>query len=120
VKRKSTGEIGERLAVDFLRKRGYRVLETNFRCRAGEIDIIARQGETLVFVEVRTKTNLDFGSPEESISFAKRQHLQSAAEFYLQGQPQMPDAWRVDLVAIELDPNLRPKRIDLVENAIED
>ena len=120
MKRKSTGDLGERLAVDFLRKRGYRILETNFRCRAGEIDIIARQGDTLVFVEVRTKTNLDFGSPEESLSPAKRQHLAAAVETYLQELSHLPNSWRVDLVAIELDANNRAERVDLVENAIDD
>ncbi len=120
MKRKSTGDLGERLALEFLRKRGYRILETNFRCRAGEIDIIARQGETLVFVEVRTKTNLEFGSPEESLSQAKREHLTSAAETYLQAQSPAPASWRIDLVAIELDADSRARRIDLIENAIDD
>jgi putative endonuclease len=119
VKRKATGDEGERLALDFLRKKGYRILETNFRCRAGEIDIIARQRENLVFIEVRAKTNINFGLPEESISFSKRQHLEGAVESYLQQHPEYPTSWRIDLVAIELDADNRVKRIEQIEDAIE-
>jgi putative endonuclease len=64
LKRIEKGKIGELLAQSFLKKKGYRIIETNYRCAAGEIDIVARQGESLVFIEVRTKTNLNFGSPE--------------------------------------------------------
>ena len=60
--RKETGDLGERVARDFLKKRGYRIVETNFRCREGEIDIVARQRDCLVFVEVRTKSGPGFGS----------------------------------------------------------
>ena len=65
MKRRDTGIRGEKLAKDFLKKRGYRILETNYRCPEGEIDIVAKHQDSLVFIEVRTKTSLEFGSPEE-------------------------------------------------------
>ena len=71
MKRREIGILGEKLARDFLKKKGYRILETNFRCQYGEIDIIARKKDYLVFIEVRTKTSNDFGTPEESITHVK-------------------------------------------------
>ncbi len=79
MKRKTTGIIGERLAADFLIKQGYEIIETDFRCKEGEVDIIAKDGNYLVFVEVRAKNNLTFGSPEESVTARKKDHLRSVA-----------------------------------------
>ncbi len=119
MERKSTGTIGEKLARDFLKKKGYRILETNYRCSFGEIDIIARQGKCLVFIEVRTKSNLDYGTPEESINFIKKQHLERCASYYCQSHEKLPEFWRIDFVAVELDASNRVKRIEQIENAIE-
>jgi putative endonuclease len=70
--RQEVGKLGEKAAQKFLKKRGYRIRETGFRCRHGEIDIIAQQKDYLVFIEFRTKSNLAFGSPEESITVSKK------------------------------------------------
>ncbi len=67
-RRQETGRRGEELARAFLKKRGFSIVETNYRCPEGEIDIICRDGDCLVFAEVRTKTSREFGSPEESIT----------------------------------------------------
>ncbi len=99
MKRKETGILGEKLASDFLKRKGYRILESNYRCLYGEIDIVARQGDCLVFVEVRTRSSLTFGAPEESVTPAKRQHMAKAAEYYLQTHDKMPSSWRIDFVA---------------------
>jgi putative endonuclease len=117
--RKKIGDIGERLAVDCLKKKGYRILERNYRCPKGEIDIIARQRECLVFVEVRTKTNLAFGTPEESVTMTKMHHLESAANYYLQDRDESPASWRIDVLAIELETDNKLKRIEHIENAVE-
>ena len=61
MKRKTTGMVGEKLAADFLSKKGYKIIETNYRCKEGEVDIITKEGETLVFVEVRTRTVVHLG-----------------------------------------------------------
>jgi len=120
MKRRDTGILGERLACDFLGKNGYNILETNYRCSEGEIDIIAEQEETLVFVEVRTKRSEQFGSPEESITPAKMERLRAVAAHYGQNREGLPASWRIDVVAIQLDRNGRASRIELIENAVGD
>ena len=117
--RQEVGKLGEEAARKFLRKRGYRIRETGFRCRHGEIDIIAQKKDCLVFVEVRTKSNLEFGTPEESITQTKKERLVASALTYTTTHKKLPSLWRIDVVAIELDEKGKPKRIELIENAIE-
>lgn len=118
MKRKALGAFGEKVAVAYLKKRGYQIVETNFRCREGEIDIIARDKDYLVFVEVRTRRGSGFGTPEESITAAKKEKLTSLAFVYLQTHRKSPSLWRFDVVAIELDQEGQISRIDLIQNAI--
>ncbi|OGN97263.1 MAG: hypothetical protein A2Z77_06675 [Chloroflexi bacterium RBG_13_51_36] len=117
--RQEVGKLGEKLAQKFLKKRGYRIRETGFRCRHGEIDIIAQKKDCLVFVEVRTKSNLNFGTPEESITQAKKEKLIASALTYTTTHQDLPSLWRIDVVAIELDDKGKTKRIELIENAVE-
>ena len=119
MKRKTTGIIGERLAADFLTKQGYEIIETNFRCKEGEVDIIAKDGDYLVFVEVRAKNNLTFGSPEESVTARKKDHLRSAAARYQQTHEYLPQQWRIDFVAVELDRAGNTRRIGVIKNAVD-
>jgi len=77
------GEAAESLAADFLQRRGLTVLERNYRCRFGEIDLVARSGELLVFVEVRARTSEAFGGAAGSITATKRRRLVAAARHYL-------------------------------------
>jgi putative endonuclease len=77
------GKRAEELTAEELRGRGWEIVETNFRCRGGEIDIIARDGSTLVFVEVRSRRRDDFMSPAESVDYRKQQKIIRAAEYYL-------------------------------------
>ena len=118
MKRKDVGILGEKLARDFLKKKGYRITETNYRCPEGEIDIIAKHDDYLAFVEVRTKTSLKFGSPEESITPAKREKMKATAYHYQQTHGNLPQLWRIDLVAIELNQSGKLTRIELIENAV--
>lgn len=118
MKRKETGSAGEKLAQAYLKKHGYRIIETNYRCPEGEIDIIARHKDYLVFIEVRTKRSNTFGSPEESITATKMAHLRSVASHYLQSHEKLPPLWRIDVVAVELDPSGKATRIDVIENAV--
>jgi len=120
MKRRDTGILGEKLAKDFLKKRGYRILETNYRCPEGETDIVAKHKDSLVFVEVRTKTSLGFGSPEESITPAKQEKMRAAAFHYRQTHNNLPPLWRIDVVAVELNQKGEPSRIELIENAVGD
>ena len=117
--RQAVGKLGEKTAQKFLKKRGYRIRETGYRCLYGEIDIVAKQKDYLVFVEVRTKSSLDFGTPEESITLAKKKKLIATALTYINTHQKLPSLWRIDVVSIELDEKGRTERIDLIENAIE-
>jgi putative endonuclease len=119
MKRREVGILGEKLAQDFLKNRGYDIRETNYRCPEGEIDIIARDKDNLVFVEVRTRTSQEFGSPEESITPAKMRHLRAVSSHYLQTHNDLPTSWRIDVVAVELDHKGKPSRIEVIENAID-
>jgi putative endonuclease len=116
--RKQVGALGEKLAAEYLKKRSYKILETNYRCPDGEIDIIAKHKGYLVFVEVRTKTSLEFGHPEESITQAKMKKLRDMANHYCQTHEKLPELWRIDMVAVELDEKGKPSRIELIENAV--
>ncbi len=118
MKRRDTGILGEKLAKGFLKKRGYRILETNYRCPQGEIDIVAKHKDSLVFIEVRAKKSSEFGSPEESITPAKRERMKATAAHYRQTHNNLPPLWRIDVVAVELDQNGKLSRIELIENAV--
>ena len=116
--RRETGILGEELARSHLAHAGYDIVETNYRCTEGEIDIIARHDDYLVFVEVRTKTGGSFGSPEESVTRAKKDRLISVAWHYIQEHEKFPLLWRIDFVSVKLDKNLCNPCIHVIENAI--
>ena len=116
--RKATGKQGEIIAQNYLKKRGYRILETNYRSRYGEIDIIAKHKNTLVFIEVRTKRSRTFGMPEESITETKARHLRAGAYHYIQNHEKLPELWRIDFVAVEMDDKDKATRVDIIESAI--
>lgn len=118
INRKKLGALGERIAREHIEKLGYRIIETNFRCHEGEIDIIAQDREQLVFVEVRTRRGLNFGSPEESITVSKRRKLIEVANAYLQSHEGLPSSWRIDVVAVELGPGGTVSRVELIQNAV--
>lgn len=106
------------MASEYLERKGYRILERNFRCREGEIDIIAQQGECLVFVEVRTRRGSDYGMPEESLTSTKRERLVALADAYLQTSDNLTASWRIDVVAIELAVDNKVRRVEHIENAV--
>ena len=114
------GERGERVAREYLKSRGYEIVTTNFRCPYGEVDIIARKGDCLVFVEVRTRRSPGwFGTPEESLSKRKRERLVTTAETYIQACASPPEEWRIDLIAIRLDGRGAFWPVEHIENAIQ-
>jgi putative endonuclease len=93
------GQHGENLAAAFLERQGLEVVERNYRCRFGEIDLIARDGKILVFVEVRMRANTSFGGAAASITAVKRGKLTRAARHYLAGVARMP-ACRFDALLV--------------------
>ena len=84
-KRHEVGKIGEKLATKYLEQSNYKIIKQNFRCKQGEIDIIATDSneEEIVFIEVKTRTNLEFGRPAEAVDKAKRQHILKTAKYFL-------------------------------------
>ncbi len=116
--RKKLGADGEQVAVGFLRKRGLRILEQNFRCRLGEIDIIAMDKKTVCFVEVKTRRTLGFGSGMEAVSRAKQQKIMKTALLYLKMHNLSECDFRFDVISILLsDPS--PPHVEYLENAFD-
>ncbi len=115
------GKRGEELAASFLRRKGYQIIDRNFRIRGGEIDIIAIEIsalglKTLVFVEVKTRTSEDFGTPFEAIGYYKMKTLIRAAYIYKMNHPNLPSLMRIDAIAVILNKNKELLTIDLVKN----
>ncbi len=99
---KQTGDLGESLACEYLRKLGYKIIERNFRIRGGEIDIVAEDpGGDLVFVEVKTRHTHEFGPPAESVTPWKIRFLIRAVQFYLLKTNQMNVPHRIDVVTVD-------------------
>lgn len=123
-RRHTLGQLGERIALRHLKQLGYAIRETNFRSHWGEVDIVAQQHDCLVFVEVRCRTCsgsggiAPFGSPEESLTRTKGVRLVRTAETYIQTHAGLPDQWRIDLVAVEMTPAGRVRRVEVTENAV--
>ena len=97
---KVEGETGEIRAVNFLKGKGYRILQTNFKTKFGEIDIIAQDKGVIVFVEVKERATLAFGRPIEAVDFRKQQKLRRVAEFYLMIKKQSLCDTRFDVIEI--------------------
>jgi putative endonuclease len=97
---KTVGRWGEQAAADYLEKEGYVILARNYRTEHGEVDIIARQENILVFVEVKTRSSIRYGFPEHSVTPRKRKHILSAAEKYILEHPAY-QTWRLDVMAID-------------------
>jgi putative endonuclease len=118
MKRRDTGNYGEKLARDFLKEKGYHIMSTNYRCPHGEIDIIASDKSCLVFVEVRAKKSNTFGTPEESITTKKMGKLRDTANHYLQNNDNPLPQWRIDFVGVELDRKGKLSQIEHIEYAV--
>ncbi|MCP4442451.1 MAG: YraN family protein [Aureispira sp.] len=102
-KHNEIGELGEQIAQKYLQAQEYRILTTNWRWGKGEVDIIAQKGEVLVFVEVKTRTNNNFGQPEEAVTTKKQQLFYELAVEYMY-QINYEQEFRFDIIAIVLEP----------------
>jgi ribonuclease HII len=114
------GRQGEQLAAAHLEELGWVVCEMNYRCAAGEMDIIALDGRCLAFVEVRTRRGRSHGLPVESITSAKKKRLIEVAETYLQEHSSQPLDWRIDVVSILMSGGGRVQQMELLRNAVEE
>ncbi len=113
--RRQLGEAGEDLAAAALKRQGYKILERNYTCPLGEIDLIARQGKTVVFIEVKTRTSARFGGPREAVHAGKQARLKRLAEYYLKRQRLDSALVRFDVVGIimaEAGP-----RVEIIQDA---
>jgi putative transposase len=113
--RRQLGEHGENLAAAALRQQGYKILERNYVTPMGEIDLIARQGKTLVIVEVKTRKSSRFGSPQESVSLTKQNRLRRLADYYLKDKRLTGAMVRFDVVAVTLAGD--EPRVEIISNA---
>ncbi|MBM4168590.1 MAG: YraN family protein [Ignavibacteria bacterium] len=100
--RKQRGNRGEDLALDYLRSRGYHVLARNYRFERGEIDLIAEDGEVIVFVEVKTRRSMKYGQPEHSVTLRKQNQIRKVAEGYLHEHEMRNRPCRFDVLAITM------------------
>jgi putative endonuclease len=117
--RRALGTAGEAHARRHLERQGYRLIAANWRCPAGELDLVMRDGAEVVAVEVKTRRGDAAGRAEESITAAQGRRLLATTEWFMSGQPDLADAiWRVDLVAITLGPDGAVRRLSHVVNAV--
>ncbi len=115
--RKELGRKGEEAALRFLKKNGYRILEKNYVCKLGEIDIIAKERDTLSFIEVKTRTSTLFGPPELSVTSSKQIQLSKAALCFLKEKKLEDAKARFDVVSILIEP--RGEKIELIRDAFD-
>ncbi len=113
------GRWGERRARRFLEDAGLRILDSNWRDPEGEIDLVAADGETIVFVEVKTRRSRSFGAPVDSLTKDKRRRLQRTALAYLTAHDRVECAWRIDVVSIEGDPRRPGARLEHFVDVVE-
>ncbi len=115
--KRGTGQAGEDIAAGFLVKNGYRISERNYRCPIGEIDIVARDKNDLVFVEVKTRRSADLGYPEQAVGIKKQKKISKLALWYLQEKRLNGVRTRFDVVAIMMQPS--GNDIRLIKNAFD-
>ena len=116
--RQKIGVMGEQLAANYLRKTGKKILCTNYRCRYGEIDIIARDQETILFIEVKSRTSNTFGPPAAAVTMHKQQQIIKTALYYLTEKNLSDTAVRLDVIAVLFQREQEPC-IEYISNAFE-
>ncbi len=115
--KKDLGKIGEEVALRFLKKKGYRIIEQNYVCNLGEMDIIAKEMDTLVFIEVKTRTSMAFGPPQLAVTPFKQRQLSKVALNFLKEKKLEDVKAGFDVVAILLPPE--KEAIELIRDAFD-
>lgn len=116
--RQLLGRSGEDTVARYLQKKGYKILVQNYRCQLGEIDIIARDGDVLVFIEVKTRSGCTFGSPAAAVTPRKQRQISKAAQWYLTEERRFDTPARFDVVAVSSAPGT-DHRIEHISNAFD-
>jgi len=114
----SLGDRGEGAACEFLKEKGYEILERNYRCKIGEIDVIGRRKERLAFIEVKTRTSGQFGTPQEAVDLKKQEKIFRLAQWYLKEKKFEGAPIAFDVVAVLWEEGRTPE-IRLIEDAFE-
>jgi putative endonuclease len=117
-RKQEVGRWGEDLAAEYLIDHGYQIIARNERTPYGELDLIARLVDSVVFIEVKTRLSESFGLPEISVSQTKTRHILDSVQYYLQNHPEMDYTWRVDVIAIRSREDNANPEIVVFENAI--
>ncbi len=117
MEKKELGKKGEAIALQFLKKKGYRILEKNYMCKLGEIDLIAQEKDTLAFVEVKTRRSTTFGPPQMAVGQKKQEQMSKAALHFLKERRLEEAKARFDVVAILFGP--QGAEIELIRNAFD-
>ena len=118
---KKLGELGEKIAQKHLKKKGYKILARNFKRKWGEIDIVAKKGKKIVFIEVKTIRQKEEFFPEDEIDRKKKRQLIKMAQIYLQEfKIPLDISWQIDIIAIEISSNRKKAKIRHYKNAVED
>ena len=112
-----TGKKGEDIAVVYLKSAGYRIVERNYKCLFGEIDIVAKDGDTVVFVEVKSRKSEEFGDPQVAVGLEKQKKISKISLKYLEEKHLYPCNARFDVVAIKMLPS--GNKVELIQNAFE-
>ena len=118
--RQGLGRTGERLAAEALISKGYCILERNFRCRQGEIDLVAEDEQDIIFVEVKARRGISFGLPEEALTLRKRRKLMEVASYYLDLHTCSDRSWRIDVVAVQFSSGGKLEEIRIYKHAVTD
>ncbi len=112
-----TGKSGEDLAVLFLKNEGYRIIERNYRCPLGEMDIVAADRDVLAFIEVKSRRNAKYGDPQLAVGVKKQQKLSMVAQYYLKERRLLNRQARFDVVAVRMSP--QGNRVELIRDAFQ-
>ena len=115
--KRKLGDLGEQIAVQYLREKGYPILERNYISKLGEIDIIAAINKDIYFIEVKTRTRNDYGLPQEAVNQAKQRKIIKTAIAYLKSEGYSDYNCRFDIISVLMDKNNHPQSIDFIENA---
>jgi len=116
---KETGNLGEKISENFLIESGYTILDKNFRCKIGEIDIIAKDGNYICFVEVKTRYGDLFGSPCESVTYSKQQKISKVAQMYIMKKRLFKFFFRFDVIEVILNKEDDSFSIKFIKNAFQ-
>ncbi|MDD5421945.1 MAG: YraN family protein [Candidatus Omnitrophota bacterium] len=116
--KKIVGAIGEKVAIKFLKDKGYKILETNYRTTFGELDAIANKDGLMIFIEIKTRASSSLGPPYLAVTALKIRHIIKNALYYLKLRGRVFCDWRIDVVSVKLGPDNKIESIELIENAV--